>query len=174
MNRTLILDFIVFYKMSQLLWNWGCMKWPPYKTYMKSPHSRSIQVELGKVEGFWSTLQLLQQALVKYLNVEQQAHWLLMWRETNQLCHVIMMWLYQIELETISLRHIEFHDRNLYLHFCYDKGKVRYALCLTFNISLGNNVVTILHNKMYVLNECTISKWKMLTSNFIIKSCTII
>ncbi len=38
---------------------------------------RSIQVELGKVEGFWSALQLLQQALAKYLNVEPQAYWLL-------------------------------------------------------------------------------------------------
>ncbi len=36
------------------------------------PHNRSIQVELGKVEGFESTLQLLKQALVIYLNVEQQ------------------------------------------------------------------------------------------------------
>ncbi len=54
---------------------------------MKLPYSRSIQVELGKVEGFWSALQL-QQALGKYLNVEQQAHWLLMQTETNQLRHV--------------------------------------------------------------------------------------
>ncbi len=29
-----------------------------------------LQVELGKVEGFWRALQLLQQALVKYLNVK--------------------------------------------------------------------------------------------------------
>ncbi len=25
MNKSQILDFIAFYKMSQLLWNWGCM-----------------------------------------------------------------------------------------------------------------------------------------------------
>ncbi len=48
---------------------------------MKLLRNRSIQVELGKVEGFWSMLQLLKQALAKYLNVEQQAHWLLMWKE---------------------------------------------------------------------------------------------
>ncbi len=30
-------------------------------------------MELGKVEGFWSVLQLLQQALAEYLNVEQRA-----------------------------------------------------------------------------------------------------
>ncbi len=29
-------------------------------------------MELGKLEGFWSELQLLQQALAKYLNVKQQ------------------------------------------------------------------------------------------------------
>ncbi len=61
---------------------------------MKSPCSRSIQVELGEVEGLWSVLQLLQQTLAEYLNVEQQAHWLLMWKETNQIfkyffiCHI--------------------------------------------------------------------------------------
>ncbi len=26
MNKSQILDFIAFYKMSQLLWNWGCNK----------------------------------------------------------------------------------------------------------------------------------------------------
>ncbi len=31
------------------------MKQPPYGIH-KSPHTRSIQVELGKVEGFWNTL----------------------------------------------------------------------------------------------------------------------
>ncbi len=46
-------------------------------------------MELGKVEGFWSTLQLPQQALAKYFNIEQQAHWLLIRKETNQLHHVI-------------------------------------------------------------------------------------
>ncbi len=45
------------------------MRQPPYITYMTFPCSRSIQVELGKVEGFWNELQLLQQALAKYLNV---------------------------------------------------------------------------------------------------------
>ncbi len=45
-------------------------------------------MELGKVEGFWSTLQLPQQALAKYFNIELQAHWLLIRKETNQLHHV--------------------------------------------------------------------------------------
>ncbi len=55
---------------------------------MTLPRSRSIQVELGKVEGFWSVLQLLQQALAKYVNVEQQAYRLLMRKETSELCHL--------------------------------------------------------------------------------------
>ncbi len=37
---------------------------------MKS--SKSMQVELGEVEGFWSVMQLLQQTLAKYLNVESK------------------------------------------------------------------------------------------------------
>ncbi len=41
----------------------------------------------------------LWQALVIYLNVEQRAHWLLIQERTNQLCHVIMMSLGQIELD---------------------------------------------------------------------------
>ncbi len=41
---------------------------------MKSPHSRSMRVELGKVEGFSSALQLQQQALARYLNVKKQSH----------------------------------------------------------------------------------------------------
>ncbi len=40
-------------------------------------------MELGKEEGFWSTLQLLQQALAKYLDAEQQAHWMLMQKKTT-------------------------------------------------------------------------------------------
>ncbi len=40
---------------------------------MKLPSSKTVQVELGKVEGFWSVLQLLQQALAKYLNAEQES-----------------------------------------------------------------------------------------------------
>jgi len=74
---------------------WACRKYCcctydiiQYITYMKSLHSRSIQVELGKVEGFWSVLRLLQQVLAEFLNVEQEAYWLLIWKETNQLCHV--------------------------------------------------------------------------------------
>ncbi len=43
-------------------------------TYMKLPHSRSAQVELGKVEGFWSALPLLQKALAKYSNIEQPVY----------------------------------------------------------------------------------------------------
>ncbi len=38
-------------------------------------------VELGKVEGFWSALQLPQEALAEYFNIEQQAHWLLIRKE---------------------------------------------------------------------------------------------
>ncbi len=41
----------------------------------------TLQVELGKVEDLWSMLL----ALAKYLDVEPQAHWLLMWKETNHL-----------------------------------------------------------------------------------------
>ncbi len=54
---------------------------------------------MGKVEDFWSAPQLLQQALAKYLNVEQQAHWLLMQNKPVSCVMWIMMWLYQIELE---------------------------------------------------------------------------
>ncbi len=57
---------------------------PAYTEYIKLPCGRSVQVELGKVECF----QLLQQALAKYLNVEQQAHWLLMRKVTNQHHHM--------------------------------------------------------------------------------------
>ncbi len=63
-----------------------------------SPHSRPIQVELGKVEGFLSVLQLLPNALAKYLNIEQRAHWLPIQEKTNQMWHV-MMPLCQIELD---------------------------------------------------------------------------
>ncbi len=35
---------------------------------------------LYSTSGFWSVLQLLQQALAKYFSVEQQAHWLLIQR----------------------------------------------------------------------------------------------
>ncbi len=69
----------------------------PIYSIHESPRCRSLQVELGKVEGFFSVLQLLQQALAKYLNVEQQAHWLLIQKRTNQLHHV--MSLCQIELD---------------------------------------------------------------------------
>ncbi len=105
---------------------WACRKYycctyniceiTPIYNIHESPHSRLVQVELGKVEGFWSTLQLLQQALAKYLIVEQQAHLLLMWNETNHLCHVnnnviISDW------EPMPVQ-LEFHDRTLYsLHF---------------------------------------------------------
>ncbi len=54
----------------------------PIYSIHESPRSRSIQVELGKVEGFWSVLQLLAQAWANYLNVEQRAHWLLIYKET--------------------------------------------------------------------------------------------
>ncbi len=66
------------------------------------------QVELGKVEGFWSTLQLLQDALA---NAEQQAHCFLMRKETNQLCHVS-----NNVIIRDGLHHLEFHDRNLHLY----------------------------------------------------------
>ncbi len=56
-------------------------------------------------------LQLLQQALAKYLNVEQQAHWLLIKKGINQLRHV-MMSLCQTELD-LSDCDIEFCDRTL-------------------------------------------------------------
>ncbi len=60
-----------------------------WRTTVPTIPPRSRQVELGKVEGFWSTLRLLKQTLAEYLNVELRAHWLLMWKETNQLHHVI-------------------------------------------------------------------------------------
>ncbi len=84
----------------------------------ESSRSRYIQVELGKVEGFWSMLQLLQQALAENLKVKHQAHWLPIRKETIQLCHVIMS-LCQIEFEHIRLRHLEFHDRPLDLFIYY-------------------------------------------------------
>ncbi len=65
----------------------------PIYNIHESPYSRSILVELGKVEGFWSMLQLVQQSQAKYLIVEQQAHWLLMWWVAMR----IIMWLYQTE-----------------------------------------------------------------------------
>ncbi len=72
-------------------------------------------MELGKVEGFWSALHLLQQTLVKYLNVEQRAHWLPIQERTSQLWLVIMMSLCHIELEPIGLRHLEFLTRTLHM-----------------------------------------------------------
>ncbi len=72
---------------------------------MKSPHRKSIQVELGKVEGFWSTLQVFE--------CSAAAHWLMI---RNQLRHVNNDVIkYQIELEPIGLCHLEIYDRALYL-----------------------------------------------------------
>ncbi len=71
---------------------------PPIAYSTWSPRSRSIQVKLGKVEGFWSVLLLLKQTLAKYLNVEQRAHWLRYRREQIS-CDVIMMSLCHIEFD---------------------------------------------------------------------------
>ncbi len=86
---------------------WACKKYccciyniheiTPYSIHV-SPRSRSIQVELGKVKVFWSTLRTATTAIVIYLNVEQRAHWLPIQERTNQLCHV-MMSVGQIELD---------------------------------------------------------------------------
>ncbi len=88
---------------------WACMKFccctwyntyesPPY-SIQESPCSRSIQVELGKVEGSWSTLWTTTANKARYLNIEQWAHWLLIQEKTNHLCHMMMMSLGQIELD---------------------------------------------------------------------------
>ncbi len=50
---------------------------------MKSPRSRSIQVELGEGEGFWSVLQLLQQEPDQVFEC-----WAASWKTENQLRHV--------------------------------------------------------------------------------------
>ncbi len=62
---------------------------------------------------FWSAPLLLQQALVIYLNVEQQAYWLPIQERTNQLWwdnDVIMSYW----VRSIGLRRLEFHARILY------------------------------------------------------------
>ncbi len=58
----------------QHIWN------NPHRAYMNHPIADLYRWSWGK-EGLWSVLQLLQQALAKYLNVEQQAHWLLIQKE---------------------------------------------------------------------------------------------
>ncbi len=54
---------------------------------------RSIQVELGKVEGFRGALKacckILQWMLERCLNIKQQAHWLHMQHEPISLCQVV-------------------------------------------------------------------------------------
>ncbi len=55
---------------------------------MKLPYSRSIQVKLGQVEGFWRALQLLQKELANIYYVAQQPHWLWVWKETSRLHYV--------------------------------------------------------------------------------------
>jgi len=52
---------------------------------MKLPCSWSIQVELGKVEGFCYSKH-------KYLNVEQQVHWLLIRKETYWIAPSRISW----------------------------------------------------------------------------------
>ncbi len=57
------------------------------------------EVELGKVDGFWSVLPT---AYIKYLNVEQQSHLLLMRKGTNQLHHVKNDMIISVQLEPIA------------------------------------------------------------------------
>ncbi len=84
-------------------------------TYVNKPHSihespcgRSIQVELGKVKGFWSMLQQLQQALAKYFwNVEQQSHWLLIQQEPIS-CTIMSDWIVIVILNVQSVYHINY------------------------------------------------------------------
>ncbi len=49
----------------------------PYKTYIILSNSR-LQVELVEEEGLDKAQQLLEQAMAKYFNIDQQAHWLAM------------------------------------------------------------------------------------------------
>ncbi len=81
---------------------------------MKSPCSKSIQVELGKVEGFWSVLQLLQQALAKNLDVEQQVHWLLPAdMKINQSASASEYWCNYVRLSKNLMAYLEFYNRTL-------------------------------------------------------------
>ncbi len=71
-------------------------------------------VELAEEEGFEKAQQLLEQAMAKYFNIEQQAHWQAMWKVTNQLRHVNNVVILSDWAKPISLLHLEFHDRTLY------------------------------------------------------------
>ncbi len=109
---------IFYYQYIHNMLLWACKKYccctyniyeiSLFITYIKSPWS--IQVELGKEEGIWSVLQLLQQTLAKYLNVELWANWLLTWKGTNQLCLVSNDVIISDWVRPIGLRHLEFHD----------------------------------------------------------------
>ncbi len=80
----------------------------PYKTYI-----RFIQVELVEEEGLDKAQQLLEQAMAKYFNIAQQAHWLAMWKVTNQLHHVNNVVIISDWAEPIGLLNLEFLDRTL-------------------------------------------------------------
>ncbi len=54
----------------------------------------------------------------RYLNIERWAHWLLIQEKTNQLSHMIMMLLGQIELGLSDCANSEFHARTLYRSQC--------------------------------------------------------
>ncbi len=87
-------------------------------TYVNKPHSihespcgRSIQVELGKVEGFWSVLQQLHQAQTKYFwNVGAAISLAADTKITNQLHHDVIMsdWIVIVILKVQSVFHINY------------------------------------------------------------------
>ncbi len=86
--------------------------------------------------GRWSVSEarckLLQQALVIYLNVEQQAHWLPIQEKTIQLCHVIIMtciWSWRNRSATL-LRQSKYRDLLLpYIHNMLLWACKKYCCC---------------------------------------------
>ncbi len=113
---------------NMLLWactkHWCCTynihEITPPPSVHESPHSRSIQVELGKVEGFWNALPncYSKKKKASYLNIEQWAHWLLIQEKPNQLCHVIMMSLGQIELDRTAPTRVSCQN-SVHIYFLY-------------------------------------------------------
>ncbi len=99
-------------------------------------------MELGKGEGFGSTLQLLQQALAKYLKVEQRAHWLPIQERTNQLWRdndVIM----SDRVRPIRLRHLEIHARTLDIWGKYAFIYICHSTFTWFHMQ-NMNIITLL------------------------------
>ncbi len=101
----------------------------------ESSRSRYIQVELGKVEGFWSMLQLLQQALAENLKVKHRSS-LAADTKRNQSAvpcdNVIMsdrVWTHQTAPSRVSWQTSGFiYILYYYLHFWLDANYVLLAL----------------------------------------------